>query len=298
MSPRVSEKENDVDGQKYWQTDSVPSRILSDFKNPCALPRNIKVQAQRLPSVLRRVEEAGQLPPKFIHRGTPGRLIGRAHSSYNYSQFVGAMDPTDGKFPKATEMEDEVDEQDCQTAIVASLSPSAQDLDAESYGVFEATKPDSELKKPSVTPRNIRLQRHEQPSGCSKQYSSVTTRNKFDGVPLRKCLTSSAKDIQIAGATKKVAYATTLGGGGGYGDPHPPPFYKCKVCRNRTAFSRLKCCHLLVCDHCGCDCDTEYVEDKKLQFQKDGQQSNKEKLPKVRLQASNNANVVWFKAFL
>lgn len=165
-----------------------------------------------------------------------------------------------------------------------------------SDGVFDATKLDSELKKPSATPRNIRLQKHGQPSllgrsaegtnqvppgfinrvrpdrlmrqACfshnysprvgaidainerrvpkrySKQYSSVTTSNKFDGVPLRKCLTTSAKGSTqtsggIAGARNKVAYATTLGGGGGYGDPHPPPFYKCKVCCKRTAFYRL-----------------------------------------------------------
>lgn len=127
--------------------------------------------------------------------------------------------------------------------------------------------------------------------GYSKKYSSVTTSNKFDGVALRKGLTTSAKgsiptSSGMANARTKAAYATTLGRGG-YGDPHPPPFYRCKVCGKRTAFYRLKCCHLVVCDHCGCDCDAEDIDDKKLQFHTDEKQSNKEQLPKVKFQGTD-----------
>ena len=76
-------------------------------------------------------------------------------------------------------------------------------------------------------------------------------------------------------------YLTTLGPGGGYGYPHPPPFYRCEVCREETAFYRLKCCHKVVCKCCGCGCvSVEAEKDKRLQYQR-------EKLPKVKLEGSD-----------
>jgi len=91
------------------------------------------------------------------------------------------------------------------------------------------------------------------------------------------------------GAKKKEAYITTLGAGGGYGDPHPPPFYKCEVCRKRTAFYRLKCCRLVVGECCGCTCEpAEAEEDEKLLQSRRGKvQAGKEKLPKVKLEGSD-----------
>ncbi|TVU29218.1 hypothetical protein EJB05_20776, partial [Eragrostis curvula] len=362
--PKLSEEKGEVDGQKDSRTDTVSAHIssesdwnsipdgalessnhISDFKKHASLPQNIRVQTHRHASLRQRAEGTNQMPPKFIHRDMPDKLMRPAHSSKNYHQCVGAIDAiTEWRCPKASKEEDEVDNQkDRHTATVRRL-PSARGWNVESDGVFEGTKPNSDFKKPSATPGNTRLQQHRYPSpqgrnaeatsqvpprfitgarpdrlmqracfsvnycqrmsaidainewrvpkGCLKQYSFDTTSNRFDGVPSRKGLAISAEgSTQTPGGTaraiKKVTYATTLGIGGGYGDPHPPPFYKCKVCCKRTAFFRLKCCHLVVCDHCGCDCDPKYFESKKLQFQNDKQQGNKEKLPKIKLQGTD-----------
>ncbi|KAL6899406.1 hypothetical protein ACP4OV_006064 [Aristida adscensionis] len=74
------------------------------------------------------------------------------------------------------------------------------------------------------------------------------------------------------GNAKNEEFATTLSHGGGYGFPHPPPFYMCKVCAKRTAVYKLRCCGLITCDLC--DCDHNTVKDK----------LRKEKLPKVKLE--------------
>jgi len=91
------------------------------------------------------------------------------------------------------------------------------------------------------------------------------------------------------GAKKKEAYITTLSAGGGYGDPHHPPFYKCEVCCKGSAFYRLKCCRLVVGECCGCTCEpAEAEEDEKLLESRRGKvQAGKEKLPKVKLEGSD-----------
>jgi len=76
-------------------------------------------------------------------------------------------------------------------------------------------------------------------------------------------------------------YLATLGPGGGYGYPHPPPFYRCEVCLEETAFYRLKCCHTVVCECCSCACDSAEAEKgKRLQYRR-------ENLPKVKLEGSD-----------
>jgi hypothetical protein len=57
--------------------------------------------------------------------------------------------------------------------------------------------------------------------------------------------------------------------------PHPPPFYKCQVCQQRTAFSIVECCHLIICKSCGCNCSAE------------GKKVHTKDLPKVKLEGSD-----------
>ena len=133
---------------------------------------------------------------------------------------------------------------------------------------------------------------------CVKQSSSTASNSgksapgPLDKVKDKVAIVRSASAHTsggTVGAKKKEAYITTLGAGGGYGDPHPPPFYKCEVCRKRTAFYRLKCCRLVVGECCGCTCEpAETEEDEKLLQSRRGKvQAGKEKLPKVKLEGSD-----------
>lgn len=136
---------------------------------------------------------------------------------------------------------------------------------------------------------------------CLRQSSSTTSNSsKSTLAPLGKVKDKAALVLSASahhtsggtvGAGKKEAYITTLGPGGGYGDPHPPPFYKCEVCRKKTAFYRLKCCRLVVCEGCGCSCDpADTAEDEKVQSRRQRGKvvlAGKEKLPKVKLEGSD-----------
>lgn len=132
---------------------------------------------------------------------------------------------------------------------------------------------------------------------CIGQSSSTASNSsKFAPLSLGKVKDKAAivrsasahKSGGTVGARKKEAYITTLGTGGGYGDPHPPPFYKCEACHKGTAFYRLKCCRLVVCERCGCACEpAEAVEDEKLQSRRGKVQAGKERLPKVKLEGSD-----------
>ncbi|KAF8645963.1 hypothetical protein HU200_066056 [Digitaria exilis] len=102
---------------------------------------------------------------------------------------------------------------------------------------------------------------------------------------------SQAPPSSTHSAGNKEAYTSPLGAGGGYGDPHPPPFYKCEVCCKKTAFYRLKCCRVVVCEGCGCSCDpADAAEDEKPQcWRRRGKVllTGKEKLPEVKLEGSD-----------
>ncbi|CAN6279207.1 unnamed protein product [Urochloa humidicola] len=132
---------------------------------------------------------------------------------------------------------------------------------------------------------------------CLRQSSSTASKSSKSAPDLLGKVKDKVATVRSAsahtsggtvGARKKEAYITTLGAGGGYGDPHPPPFYKCEVCCKGTAFYRLKCCRLGVCEGCGCACEpAEAVEDDKLQSQRGKVLSVKEKLPKVKLEGTD-----------
>ncbi|KAF8645967.1 hypothetical protein HU200_066060 [Digitaria exilis] len=136
---------------------------------------------------------------------------------------------------------------------------------------------------------------------CLRQSSSTTTNSSKSALgPVGKvkdkaALVLSASAHHTPGGTvsaeKKEAYITTLGPGGGYGNPHPPPFYKCEVCRKKTAFYRLKCCRLVVCEGYGCSCDpADAAKGEKLQSRRRRGKvvlTGKEKLPEVKLEGSD-----------
>ncbi|KAL6911682.1 hypothetical protein ACP4OV_000487 [Aristida adscensionis] len=129
VTPRMEEDEG-----------TLPTR--ADFMKPSATPRNIRLQTPRQPSLLdRRVEGANQVPPRFIHRATPVRLMRRARSSRNYRQRVGAIDAiNEWRLPKVSEEEDETgDQKDWQTDTVSSRISSARDWNFESDGAFEGS---------------------------------------------------------------------------------------------------------------------------------------------------------------
>nr|CAB3450585.1 unnamed protein product [Digitaria exilis] len=76
---------------------------------PSATPRNIRIQTPRLD---RRVDGTNQVPPKFIRKATPARLMRRVRSSHNFRQRVGAIDViNEWRLPKVSEGEDEGGEQ-------------------------------------------------------------------------------------------------------------------------------------------------------------------------------------------
>lgn len=74
------------------------------------------------------------MPPRLIQRNTPDKLMRQTRSSCNYRQLVGARDATNGReLRKGSEMKDEVADQDRQSAIVASRSPSGMGLNLISF---------------------------------------------------------------------------------------------------------------------------------------------------------------------
>ncbi|CAN6238655.1 unnamed protein product [Urochloa humidicola] len=138
---------------------------------------------------------------------------------------------------------------------------------------------------------------HAVTAKCLRQSSSTASKSSKSAPDLLGTVKDKVATVRSAsahtsggtvGARKEEAYITTLGAGGGYGDPHPPPFYKCEVCCKGTAFYRLKCCRLVVCEGCGCACEpAEAVEDDKLQSQRGKVLSVKEKLPKVKFEGTD-----------
>ncbi|RLM78355.1 uncharacterized protein C2845_PM12G20530 [Panicum miliaceum] len=220
---------------------------------PSAMPRNIRVQIPRHPSLLDRRVDRINLP-----------FMCQACSSDNYHQHVGVFDAiNEQKLPK----------------ILEGLCP---------YYPFNAAFFDLGTYLPGYVLT----------TKCVRQSSSTASNNsKSAPGPLGKVKdkvgivrsASAHTSGGTVGAKKKEAYITTLGAGGGYGDPHPPPFYKCEVCRKGTAFYRFKCCRLVVCECCGCACEpAEDEEDEKLLQSRRGKvQAGKEKLPKVKLEGSD-----------
>ncbi|KAL6601292.1 hypothetical protein ACP70R_044512 [Stipagrostis hirtigluma subsp. patula] len=129
VTPRLEEEQ-----------EKLPDR--ADFMKPSATPRNIRLQTPRHPSLLdRRVGGADQVPPRFIHRATPARLMRRVRSSHNFRQRVGAIDAiNEWRLPKVSEEEDEAgDQKDWQTETVLSRISSARDWNFESNGAFEGS---------------------------------------------------------------------------------------------------------------------------------------------------------------
>ncbi|KAL6633845.1 hypothetical protein ACP70R_026516 [Stipagrostis hirtigluma subsp. patula] len=129
VTPRLEEEQ-----------ETLPNR--ADFMKPSATPRNIRLQTPRHPSLLdRRVEGANQVPPRFIHRATPARLMRRVRSSHNFRQRVGAIDAiNEWRLPKVSEEVDEAgDQKDWQTETVSSRISSARDWNFESDGAFEGS---------------------------------------------------------------------------------------------------------------------------------------------------------------
>ncbi|RLM79706.1 uncharacterized protein C2845_PM12G11680 [Panicum miliaceum] len=265
---------------------------------------------------------------KTIHKAAPARLIHQSpsHNRRQHVDAIDANNGC--IVPKVGEGKDEVNEQDWQMGTISSHVSSARDWNFEFDVAFEGRNHSAHLVKLSAMPRNIRVQKPRHPSlldrrdnyhqhvgafnaiserrlskGCNLttkcgRQSSSTASNSSNSTPgpLGKVKdkvaivrsASAHTSGGTVGAKKKEAYITTLGGGGGYGDPHPPPFYKCEVCRKGTAFYRLKCCRLVVCECCGCSCEpAEAEEDEKLQSRRGKVQAGKEKLPKVKLEGSD-----------
>ncbi|RCV07330.1 hypothetical protein SETIT_1G235200v2 [Setaria italica] len=243
--PEVSEEEDEVNEQD-WQTDTAPTHISSacdesdgafegrkhsaHLVKPSAMPRNIRLQIPRHPSLLsRRVDRINQVP--FMCGGC---------SSDNNHQHVDALDTID----------------------------------------------EWRLHKGCVVTTKCIGQSSSTASNSSKFAPLSLGKVKDKAAIVRSA--SAHKSGGTVGARKKEAYITTLGTGGGYGDPHPPPFYKCEACHKGTAFYRLKCCRLVVCERCGCACEpAEAVEDEKLQSRRGKVQAGKERLPKVKLEGSD-----------
>lgn len=117
-------------------------RTRADFMNPSAMPRNIRLQTPRHPSLLdRRVEGANQMPPRFIHKTTPARFMRRVRSSRNFRQRVDALDATnEWRLPKVSEGDDEGgDKKDWQSNTVSSRVSSARDWNFESDGAYQGS---------------------------------------------------------------------------------------------------------------------------------------------------------------
>ena len=62
------------------------------------------------------------MPPRFIHKATPARLMRRVRSSHNFRQRVGAIDAiNEWRLPKVSEGEDEGgDQKEWQAETVSS----------------------------------------------------------------------------------------------------------------------------------------------------------------------------------
>uniref|UniRef100_A0A0A8XT67 Uncharacterized protein n=1 Tax=Arundo donax TaxID=35708 RepID=A0A0A8XT67_ARUDO len=134
--------------------------------------------------------------------------------------------------------------------------------------------------KPSAAPLSITLLKPSRPSllGCIFTAGHLKQASAGSSTSTRASSGSGKDQTSSATGKPKEDHTSTLGGRGGYGDPHPPPFYKCEICRRRTAFYRIKCCRVVVCDFCGCYCDPEETDDEKVQVQV----AEKEKLPEVK----------------
>ena len=70
------------------------------------------------------------MPPRFIHKATPARLMRRVRSSHNFRQRVGAIDAiNEWRLPKVSEGEDEGgDQKEWQTETVSSRISSGSGL--------------------------------------------------------------------------------------------------------------------------------------------------------------------------
>ncbi|PUZ76576.1 hypothetical protein GQ55_1G301900 [Panicum hallii var. hallii] len=261
--PKVSEGKDEVNEQD-WQMDTMSSHVSSardwNFEfdiafegrnhsghlvKPSAMPRNIRVQIPRHPSLLDRRVDRIILP-----------FTCQACSSDN-------LPSTSNVFLVFI----------ISVQILEGLCP---------YYPFNAAFFDLGTYLPVLT-----LESSSTASNSSKSAPGPLGKVKGKVGIVRSA--SAHTSGGTVGAKKKEAYITTLGAGGGYGDPHPPPFYKCEVRRKGTTFYRLKCCRLVVCECCGCACEpAEDEEDEKLLQSRRGKvQAGKEKLPKVKLVGSD-----------
>ncbi|CAL4968228.1 unnamed protein product [Urochloa decumbens] len=276
----------------------------------------------------RRADGANQVPPRSIHKAAPARLMHQApsHNCRQHVDAIDAIN--DDIVTKVSKEDNEVDEQDWQTDTMSTRTSSARDWNLESSAMprnirlqiprnhslldrrvdrinqvpfmCRGSSSDNYHHRLNALDASSEWRLHKGravTTKCLRQPSSTASKSSKTAPGILGKVKDKVATVRSAsahtsggtvGARKKDAYITTLGDGGGYGDPHPPPFYKCEVCCKGTAFYRLKCCRLVVCEGCGCACEpAEAVEDDKLQSQRGKVLSIKEKLPKVKLEGTD-----------
>ncbi|CAD6250298.1 unnamed protein product [Miscanthus lutarioriparius] len=180
----------------------LPARI--DSAKSSAILENIRLQKTRQPSQLQR----------------------------------GGAD-TDWRDPQVSGKKNEVsDHRYWQTDTVSSRISSASDSKLELVDAFEGGNRSTQFKKPlAMSPREpVRFHLPRRPSVLDR-------RGALDATSESRLLQTHIGRPKLVSTWEGETYLATLGPRGGYGYPHPPPFYRCEVCREETAFYRLKCCN-------------------------------------------------------